>query len=200
MMLDDDNLILPDRRPPRADALKNRAVLLDTAARLFAERGVEGTTMSAIADAANVGKGTLYRHFEHKIDICLALLDQEQRALQERTLRYLRQSSNTSLEDLHWFLGQIVDFVARHLELLDVIGDTAGPNSLDVRAHAWWRQTMRALLARSGVPAPDPLDYFSNLLFIMVDARTLRFLMRSQGYTRERVLEGLHITLNRLIF
>ncbi|WHT19745.1 helix-turn-helix domain containing protein [Crossiella sp. CA-258035] len=46
----------------RADAQRNREKLLKCAVRLFSERGPEAT-LDAVAKAAGVGIGTLYRHF-----------------------------------------------------------------------------------------------------------------------------------------
>ena len=50
------------RRPPRADAARNREQLLAVAGRLFASAGPE-PSMRAIAHEAGVGIATLYRHF-----------------------------------------------------------------------------------------------------------------------------------------
>ncbi|ASW56149.1 TetR/AcrR family transcriptional regulator [Plantactinospora sp. KBS50] len=52
---------MPDR-PLRADALRNRRRLLDTAVRAFSRDGAE-VTLESIARDAGVGIGTLYRHF-----------------------------------------------------------------------------------------------------------------------------------------
>ena len=49
-------------RPLRADARRNRDLLLAAAVRLFTERGLDAT-LDAIAKDAGVGIGTLYRHF-----------------------------------------------------------------------------------------------------------------------------------------
>jgi AcrR family transcriptional regulator len=49
-------------RKPRADALRNRARLVEAARAAFAARGAEAS-MEEIARAAGVGIGTLYRHF-----------------------------------------------------------------------------------------------------------------------------------------
>ncbi|WP_369228708.1 TetR/AcrR family transcriptional regulator (plasmid) [Streptomyces sp. R39] len=49
-------------RRTRSDALQNRARLLEVAAQVFAEQGLD-TAPVAIAKQAGVGVGTLYRHF-----------------------------------------------------------------------------------------------------------------------------------------
>jgi AcrR family transcriptional regulator len=49
-------------RAPRSDAQRNRARLLATASRLFAERGPD-VPFTEIARDAGVGVGTIYRHF-----------------------------------------------------------------------------------------------------------------------------------------
>ncbi len=75
--------------PPRerADAARNRACVLEAAADLFACRGIEHVSMDAVAAAAGVGKGTLYRRFGDRPGLALALLDERERAFQEATLR-----------------------------------------------------------------------------------------------------------------
>ena len=49
-------------RPMRADARRNHDLLLATAAEVYAERGAEAS-LEEIARRADVGIGTLYRHF-----------------------------------------------------------------------------------------------------------------------------------------
>ena len=58
-------------KPLRADARRNRDRLIEVAARLFAEHGVEAS-LEEIARRAGVGIGTLYRHFptrEHLVEV-----------------------------------------------------------------------------------------------------------------------------------
>ncbi|MFF4019707.1 TetR/AcrR family transcriptional regulator [Streptomyces sp. NPDC001843] len=66
----------------RADAARNRAKLLQAAARLIAEHGVAGVTMEAVAAAAQVGKGTVFRRFGDRTGLLLALLDHSAGQLQ----------------------------------------------------------------------------------------------------------------------
>ncbi|MFF4803898.1 TetR/AcrR family transcriptional regulator [Streptomyces sp. NPDC001351] len=66
----------------RADAARNRARLLEAATRLIAEHGAAGVTMEAVAAAANVGKGTVFRRFGDRTGLLTALLDHSSRKLQ----------------------------------------------------------------------------------------------------------------------
>lgn len=60
-------------RPLRADAARNRALLLAAAKLEFAERGLDAS-VSDIAARAGVGKGTLFRHFATKDDLIASIV------------------------------------------------------------------------------------------------------------------------------
>lgn len=53
----------------KAEALKTRQLLLETAIAQFAARGVTNTTLNDIADAAQVTRGAIYWHFENKVQL-----------------------------------------------------------------------------------------------------------------------------------
>jgi AcrR family transcriptional regulator len=74
-------------RRERADAARNREALLDAARRLVRERGAEALTMEAVACAAGVGKGTLFRRFGDRASLFHALIDDRERAFQEAFIR-----------------------------------------------------------------------------------------------------------------
>jgi AcrR family transcriptional regulator len=58
----------------RSDARRNRARLIASARRLFAERGL-GIPVEEITDHAGLGMGTLYRHFPTKQALIDAVLE-----------------------------------------------------------------------------------------------------------------------------
>ncbi|WP_182113172.1 MULTISPECIES: TetR/AcrR family transcriptional regulator [unclassified Actinotalea] len=58
-----------------AAAAGNRRALLDAARRVFAERGYRAP-LSAIAREAGVGQGVLYRHFPTRLDLALAVFEE----------------------------------------------------------------------------------------------------------------------------
>jgi AcrR family transcriptional regulator len=59
-------------RPKRADARRNQERLVAAARTVFAREG-GGASMEAIAREAEVGVGTLYRHFPRRIDVVEAV-------------------------------------------------------------------------------------------------------------------------------
>jgi AcrR family transcriptional regulator len=79
--------MLEPLRHERADAARNRATILVAAERLVGERGAQTVTMDQIACAANVGKGTLFRHFGDRCGLMRALLDERERGFQEGFIR-----------------------------------------------------------------------------------------------------------------
>ncbi|MEV4123763.1 helix-turn-helix domain-containing protein [Nocardia sp. NPDC049707] len=61
------------QRAPRADAIRNREAIIETAAEVLAEQGT-AVDVREIARRSKVGMGTLYRHFPKKEDLVHAVL------------------------------------------------------------------------------------------------------------------------------
>ena len=59
----------------RLKAGERRALIMETAGRLFGEHGYAGTTLDQVAAASGVTKPVLYRHFDSKKALYLALLE-----------------------------------------------------------------------------------------------------------------------------
>ena len=187
-------LIQETHHVPRSDAVKNRALLLETARRLFDEQGVDAITMSQLAEAAHVGKGTLYRHFADKTALCHALLDDDQRRLQEDTLRRLRQNPD-ALDNLLWFVEQAMAFTFRNAPLLCVQSQPTG--SLEHPAHWWHRQTIRGLITQ--INPPNDHDFLADQLYILIDVHSLYFLNHVRGYTPRVIQDHLFATIRSLL-
>ena len=60
-------------RPLRKDAVRNRALLVQAAREVFAERGLEAS-MDDVAHRAGLGVGTAYRHFANKYELAEAIM------------------------------------------------------------------------------------------------------------------------------
>ncbi len=80
--MEPDDLVSTDRRP-RADAVRNRQLVLSAAADAFAARGAD-VPLEDIARSAGVGIGTLYRHFPTRDALVEAVYRNEIDVLCER--------------------------------------------------------------------------------------------------------------------
>lgn len=194
--MNDDILRLQDDKTPRADAIRNRKRLLETADRLFREHGVAKITMSAIAEEAQVGKGTLYRHFTDKSEVCIALLDADMQALQARTFATL-SDIRPPADKLAWFLAECATYVIDHITLLQETAHVHSSSLLVHQAHGWWRQTIRGLLLQCGVSGD--VEYCADVLYVLLDVQTLRYQHLLMNYPITRIVSGLHQTLYKLI-
>lgn len=66
----------------RSDAARNRDAVMCAAQRLIDRDGVPALTMDAVAEAAGVGKGTVFRRFGNRAGLMARLLDESEVAFQ----------------------------------------------------------------------------------------------------------------------
>ena len=89
------------KRPkPRRERKKAavRAHILATAIQLFSQHGIDSVTVDQIADAADIGKGTIYNYFSTKEDIVVAFMVDFETRVQARVRRLI--TSKGSLESI----------------------------------------------------------------------------------------------------
>lgn len=61
---------------------------------VFSEKSIDSATVEDITEKADVGKGTLYRHFEHKAEIVVTLVEEAVDHLIGRLRSYDRRPAN----------------------------------------------------------------------------------------------------------
>ncbi|MCW6512884.1 TetR/AcrR family transcriptional regulator [Lichenifustis flavocetrariae] len=64
-------------RPSQEEALRRDERLVEIAARMFMERGFDATTIDAVAEAASVGKATVYARYKDKAELFAAVLKRQ---------------------------------------------------------------------------------------------------------------------------
>ncbi|MEV7554599.1 helix-turn-helix domain-containing protein [Amycolatopsis sp. NPDC089917] len=174
------------RTPPpkeRADAARNRVAILDAAASLFAEHGVEGVSMDQVAAAAGVGKGTLFRRFGDKAGLAAALLDARERVLQEGILTGPPPLGPgvPPVDRRVAFAGAYLDYVLKHLPLVRM-SETAAPGArYRIGAYRFWHRHVAILL--DGVPDPE---HAAHALLAPLAAEHLTALLPELGEDRVR--------------
>ncbi len=189
----------------RADAAANRVRVLQAAERLFAAAGVENVNMADIAKEAGVGKGTLYRRYASKGELCLALMDSQFRDFQNLMLERLRQMTvgqTPWLRQLNYFLDALVFFTADHSPLLCEVQRSGIPAQEDTAPYFWLHLTVSGLLrgAVAGGELSPALDseLLADILLAPLRAETFRFLHEHRGFALERISAGMQALVNDL--
>lgn len=89
----------------------SRDKILDVAEALFARRGFEGVGMREVADAAGLGKSSLFHHFRSKAQLYLAVLERLLAQLDDR-LGAVLAAPGAPLERLDRLVDELVDALA----------------------------------------------------------------------------------------
>ena len=113
----------PPCRGLRADAARNRELILETAARLFAEQGIDAG-YDEIARRAGVGVGTVYRRFPERSELVRALFESridEMVGIAEEAAAF-----DDGWEGLAWFLEKMLSRQVCDRGLKEVMMSTLG--------------------------------------------------------------------------
>jgi AcrR family transcriptional regulator len=144
---------LPSPGPPeRADARRNRLRILESAADLIRERGLDRITIDDIARRAGVAKGTVFHRFGNRAGLAVALLDERERRLQDRLLsgRPPLGPGAPPEERLVAFLDALIDFTDENVDLLIVSDHDEPGGRYRTGAYAVWRLHAASLLDELG--------------------------------------------------
>jgi AcrR family transcriptional regulator len=83
---------------------QTRAAIMEVAFTLFGERGYENTSISSLAKAAGIGKGTVYSYFSSKSEILLAFCEDELDCLHLELRRTIPAGAPLEEKLLHIFM------------------------------------------------------------------------------------------------
>lgn len=105
-------------RPLRADAQRNRDLIVAAAARSFTKCGLEAT-LEGIAKDAGVGIGTLYRHFPTRELLIEAAYRNELAAVCDASVELLEQLPPD--QALRAWMDRFIDYMARKRGMADAL-------------------------------------------------------------------------------
>jgi AcrR family transcriptional regulator len=153
-------------RPLRADARRNRDRLIEVAKAMFSERGAD-TSLEAIAKGADVGIGTLYRHFPTRDVLIESVYRNETRNLARAAPRFA--DTLTPVEALRAWLRLFVDHIATKQVMSPALASmVGGPSELYAESGAMVKAAIALLVDRAVASGAirldiDPLDLLRAL-------------------------------------
>ena len=96
--------------------------LLNTAFRLFTEKGIKETSIQEIVDNASVAKGTFYLYFRDKYEIRDILIVKKSQILFEDSLKSLRKNYISDFSDsIIYIINYVIDELTKNPLLLKFI-------------------------------------------------------------------------------
>lgn len=164
-----------------AQRRRSREAILRAAARLFADRGYNGTSLDAVAQAAGLTKQGLLHHFPSKAD----LLDEVLAVRDEQNHQVVLRAGPTSLDSLI----ELVTVNSEDRELTRLYTVTAAEAvSAEHPAHQWARERyirihyrnrarIEVAVERGEIPPTVDIDAFARLLTAAMDGLQLQWLL-----------------------
>ncbi|PBC65826.1 TetR family transcriptional regulator [Streptomyces sp. Tue6028] len=182
----------------RADAARNRARLLEAAARLVERHGVANVTMEAVAAAAEVGKGTVFRRFGDRTGLLTALLDHTEQQFQTAFIGGPAPlgPGASPLERLHAFGCRALRLTSDQLDLY--LAAEPSPTRRFSSAPYRVRFMHVCMLLRQAEPAAD-IELLAQTLMGYLEPALVHHLTRQRGMPLERLESGWHDLVDRTV-
>ena len=191
--------LVASQAPLRADAQRNRRKILDAAAALLTDRGVDGLTMDELARRAGVGKGTLYRNFTDKPGIASALLDDRVRDMHARMLQGPPPLGPGAPggERLSAFVDAYLRHIAGNLDLVLLTESSSPKGRFDRQGYPFWRRHVEILIAemwttgtleRSDANTSDPIATRAEAVMAVLSAAQLDQWLNRQGHSLDELI------------
>ena len=101
--------------------IEKKQHIMETAFRLFSENSIERVTMPEVADASGVSRATLFRYFNSKYDLVVAIGTwtwEEYITIRNNTLPKEKLAAFTGAEYLKFYLDAFIDLYHNHRNLL----------------------------------------------------------------------------------
>ncbi len=155
---------------------QRRRQIVETAAHCFARRGYAETDVQEIADALQIGKGTIYRYFPSKQELFLAAVDHGVRQLKSVIDQAVAKAA-TPLQRIEQAVRAFLGYFDRNPDLIELIvqerthfRDRPTPTYFVHREENLkpWRALLRHLIDEGvirNVPVDRIIDVLSDLLY-----------------------------------
>ena len=187
--------------PKVIDKKDKKTQILDAAIRVFAQKGASHTKISDIAEAAGIGKGTVYEYFHSKDEILTASFHYFIEAGTSRVEQHLRALTDPLERLTAYFKAWAEMFDSDYMHYLEVILDFwAQGIRRDKKSHAihlaelyaLYRTTLEGLLnecVAAGCIAPVDTRITASILLGTLDGLLLQWIMDRSLFDIKEAIE-----------
>ncbi|WP_415854466.1 TetR/AcrR family transcriptional regulator [Sinomonas sp. G460-2] len=190
----------------RADARRNRDRIVEVARMLFRTKGYDAVSMDEVSKAAEVGTGTLYRHFPTKEDLYDAVLEAWAERVNSAVERALTLEAPAREQLVAWlaaYAAMLTEHKGAAARITAALGDPGSPFAAKCQTYLGANQRIIDALApalRPGVEAMQisrlvggvaavadnseiPADAVASMLAIVADG-----LLAPEGASRPQLV------------
>jgi AcrR family transcriptional regulator len=128
---------MPRIRAENVNAHKalNRASILDAAEKIFSSDGFIDSSLTDVADAAGVGRSTIYEYFESKDDLLLGVAESRLRPLMNEVDSFSAPSD--AMDAICKLCRLTIDFLADNLQLTRIVTWESHYLSIEYQDRMW---------------------------------------------------------------
>lgn len=133
-----------------------RKLIVQTAVKLFSEQPFHKVRLDDVAEAAGVGKGTVYIYFKNKEELYYSLVYEGFADMVDRLKAEMERAVISPVEGMRIVVGSIVDYGIKHPQFFEVLRTVGVPD-----ASTTWDAKRKELAAiiekvvRDGIAAGD---------------------------------------------
>lgn len=181
--------------PERLSADDRRERLLDLTREIVNDEGPAAVTMGVVAERAGVTRALVYKHFDNKDDLLVALYRREANALDRRIRTQVEAAPEAFEPKVRAFIGACLDAVGEHDAFFSPLRDLRGAPSARRDQRRWDRRTMgyfAGLAADEFDISEDAARAALGVLFTGIQALLLQ-LRRRPGAERRQFLEDTYV-------
>lgn len=171
-----------------------RKLIVQTAVKLFSERPFHRVRLDDVAEAAGVGKGTVYIYFKNKEELYYSLVFESFVELVERLRSQLTQQGMSHREKIAMIVEGLADHGVKHPQLFEIMRTVAIPD-----ASSAWDATRREFcqliedVIREGIAGGEFADAHPERTAMYVMAMVRAALLYGTPITDPKDLAG-HIS------
>ena len=166
----------------RVDAARNRAAILAAAEDLFSREDAAKVSMSDIAEAAGVGKGTVFRRFGDRTALIHAILAPRSNELRRKVEHGPPPlgPGGPPLESLYAYLDALLEFVWANRSLVHALEDRGARAYYDPPSSQYWINELARRLTAAH-PGRTDSEYLAHILYTALRADVVDYLVSTRG-------------------
>lgn len=174
--------------------VERRAEILETARNIIADKGIQGATLRAIADEANVSTGAIYHYFSSKEEILYAVMDESlsmssQIAIEAKEMSIPKEQIHAEISEniLERFKKDQHNRIQFYLAKEAMMGDEALRQKFQLKYSQWIGRTKELIQFLYEKPETPLDDAIASVLIGAIDGIVMQLLLGANTASEEQL-------------